>query len=509
MSSVQPQPFVTCSQPPRSSHGVGAEPLHPRPGRPSRSRVAGVSSSLTLVCVVLVLLTMTGCLYPRLSSTRFSTSKGQAWFIQGVRVFDGEQFLPPQNVLIRGGKIQAVAPLMSLQPPPDAQVINGTGLTLLPGLVDMHVHLGSPGNAPWELYVYPAADLARAQTYAGVTRALVANNPNGEARLARRIEKGRLAAPQLYLAGPGITAPGGHPIPLLKALVPFKALHGILEKSVPGASTPEEVRAIVKKHAEQHKTPYFKIFFDAMPPSEPQLSRALLEVAAKEARAQGMLPIAHVGSCNDMVAAAEAGVALIMHTPYKDTLTADQLNRLKELGVPFVSTLRIYEGWTDATRAAFSPLTLEMTPPKMLTAFQQRPVDYQPEGLKDMEASFPKFAENARLNAWRLIEAGVPYFVGTDAGVPGLFQGAALHNEVDVLNTMGLPKAQILRRLTLDAVRFLEPSGEVGKIQAGQAADLLLVKGNLEEDIQALHQLHSVMVGGRWVERRPGGQASP
>lgn len=314
--------------------------------------------------MVLVLLTLTGCLFPRLSTTRFSAPEGQAWFIQGARVFDGEQFLPPQNVLVRAGKIERVAPLMSIQPPPDAKVINGTGLTLLPGMVDMHVHLSAPGNAPWELYVYPAAALARSQAYAGVTRVLVANNPETEERLARRIARGKLPAPQLYLAGPGITAPGGHPIPLLKALVPFKALHGFIEKSVPGASTPEEVKAIVQKHAERHKTPFFKIFFNALPPDKPQLSRALLKVAVKEARAQGMLPIAHVGSCSDMVAAAEAGVALIMHTPYKDTLTLDQLNRLQELKVPFVSTLRIYEGWVDATRASFSPLALENDAPQ-------------------------------------------------------------------------------------------------------------------------------------------------
>lgn len=464
-----------------------------------------------MLCVSLLLgLSAVGCLSPRIAQVKTASGDDTTWFISGARVFNGQAFLPPQDIVISQQRISALAPAGTLPQPPGSQRLMGAGLTVMPGLTDMHVHLNLVGAAPWGFYLYSPQKLAQAFLYAGVTRVLVATGSQGEATLADREKQDRALAPQLFTAGPGLTAPLGHPIPLMQELSP-KILHDLIPGMIPQAATPEEARAQVRKIHAQYQPPFFKIFFDALPPGSPHLSKEALAAAVQEAKALGMRPIAHVGTCADMVMAAEAGVSLLMHVAYADELKADQLERLRELKVPFVPTLRIYSAVRETNGGTFSPLELEMIPSRITTQLEHRPADYQPKQLGGMEPNFPAYTENARNNAWRMIEAGIPYFVGTDTGIPGIFPGAGLHSELDALATLGLKPEQLLNRLTRGSAQFLlnRPEQEAmgkdspeGCVAVGCKADLLVVKGNPQENLSTVHQIQEVFVKGRRLNRR-------
>lgn len=97
-------------------------------------------------------------------------------------------------------------------PPQDALRFDGRGNPLLPGLIDSHVHLLTAGGAPWKFYLPDVAANAQALLYAGVTSAIVAVSSSAEDRLVTQAAQGKALAPHLFLAGPGLTAPAGHPI---------------------------------------------------------------------------------------------------------------------------------------------------------------------------------------------------------------------------------------------------------------------------------------------------------
>lgn len=487
--------------------------VHTQPGSQGWSRIPPLPRRFACLSLCMSLC-LTGCLSPRLSQVRPAPDEGRGYFITGSRVFDGQKFLPPQDVVISDQRIAAMGPAGTLQPPPGSLKLAGAGLTLLPGLTDMHVHLTLVGAAPWSFYLYPARALAQSFLYAGVTRILVATGTDAETRLSAQEKEGRRLLPQLlpqlFVAGPGITAPLGHPIPLMQELSP-DLLKNAIPGMIPQAATPDEARAQVRAIHTKYHPPFLKLFFDALPPDAPHLSKEALEAAVQEAKTLGMRPIAHVGSCNDMVTAAEAGVSLLMHVAYSDELKADQLERLRELKVPFVPTLRIYSAIRENLEGTFSPLELEMMPGSVVAGLKSRPASYQPKRLGSMEPHFPEYTEHARNNAWRMIEAGIPYYVGTDTGIPGIFPGAGLHSEIDALATLGLKPEQLLNRLTRAGAQFLHnrPENEgMGKdspegcVAVGCQADLILVKGNPQENLSTLHQLQEVFVKGQRLSRR-------
>lgn len=477
---------------------------HPAVSRPSYARRISVIGGLMLG-TLLPATTLVGCFAPKLSSVKPVAQAPTGYLVRGARVFDGKQLLPVQDVVIQGDQIMAMGAPESLALPPGAELIRASGLTLLPGLTDMHTHLNGAGTAPWKFRLYGSDALAQAFLYAGVTTTLVASNGEAEDKLHDKAVAGKALAPNLFLAGPGLTAPGGHPIPLLTDMAP-KLFKSLIPKSFPQVSTPEEARLAVREVKEKFNPPFYKMFFDSLPPEAPHLTLECLKAAAQEAKALGMRPIAHVGSSQDMVQAAEAGVELIMHVAYSDAMTQDQFNRLVELKVPFVPTLRIFSAVADAQRGSFTPLELEMVPQALLQDLKSRPADYSPEQLGKLEPSFPKFAENGRTNAWRLIEAGVPFYVGTDSGVPGVFPGAGLHTEISALATLGLSPAVLLERLTSGAAQFLDPKGNRGMVAPGKKADLILVKGNPLEDLTALDHVEEVFLNGVRLARRKGGE---
>ena len=423
-------------------------------------------------------------------------------WIGSVSVFDGERLLRDQDVLLRGATVVSVTAAGGQTPPTGALRIDGRGRTLLPGLIDSHAHLLTAGAPPWATFLPKTDSNARAMLYAGVTSVLVAQSGPDEDRLLRKSEHGSSAVPHLFVAGPGLTAPGGHPIPFVRALLPWP-LSSCVTARQPTAATAQEARTQVARIWGMHHPPLCKIFFDALPKGAPQLSREVLRSAIKEARDVGMRPIVHIGSSADMVIAAEEGAALLMHPPSKDVLSDEQVATLARIKIPFVTTLRTLLASDEVGRTGGTQLEREIMDARLIESFAHKPPGFAIRGFEQLETEFPQAAARMRENIQRLTRAGVPFFVGTDAGVFGVFPGASLHGEIRELEKAGLSPQDILRAATRAPAAFLDPSRSFGQVAAGQRADLLLVRGDPLSDLGALSAMEEVWLSGVRLTRRP------
>jgi imidazolonepropionase-like amidohydrolase len=417
-----------------------------------------------------------------------------------VDVFNGEATLRDRDVLVSSGQVEELGKGGSLTPPPGSETVDGKGLTLLPGLVDVHVHLLSAGTPYWSLRRPDPEANGRALLYGGVTTALIANGSPEEVKYYRRTRAG-LLAPHFYLSGPALGHPDGHPVRLMKALLPWP-LGKVVAWTSSTATTPEEAREEARKTKRKVDPAFFKIMLDDVPLGAPQLSTAAFEAAVQEAKSLGMRPIVHVGKPSDMAEAARAGAALLMHTAYKDKLSEEDVRTIKASGAPFVTTMRILAAMKELPKTGGTPFEREVVEPAMLDSFQREPKGWTLKGFEEMRTDADIYSLYIRSNIRKLAAAGVPFFIGTDTGLMGLFPGAATHEELKAVVAMGFSPEQALRAATSAPADFLEPGRTFGRIAPGQRADLLLVRGDPTKDIGAVDAVEAVYLDGVRLERR-------
>lgn len=425
--------------------------------------------------------------------------------IANVRVFDGvaEVLSEPMDVVLAQGRIQSVAPAGSAPLPEGAVRVEGGGKTLLPGLIDAHVHLGGgDGTPPWTAELPNVEAQAAALLYAGVTTALAAGHDCSEG-LMRALDRGELPGPRVFWSSRIFTAPEGHPVPLLKALFPWPFASFYISARVRQPQTDEEARAQVAEELLE-KPDFIKIMYDDLPVGSPHLARARLAAICDEAKRRGQRTLVHVASPEDAMESLEAGASVLMHIPWDGELTDEQVRRLAESKNPIVTTERIYGVMAAgfAGTVQFTSLEKETMPPGGVEAFSRKPEGYRPPGFSDeYMAAMPGYSEHQKRNAARLFAAGAHLVAGTDSGLPGVLHGPGMHRELQALVELGVPPAAALRLATSTAAKMLDPAADFGVVAPGMRADLLLVDGDPLADISATQRIAGVWRGGRPVVR--------
>lgn len=427
--------------------------------------------------------------------------------IRSVFVFDAESGgrRGPVDLFVQERRIAAIVEPGSRPVPAGAEVIEGAGRTLLPGLYDCHVHVGGgDGAPPWAAALpEPKAQLA-ALLYVGVTSVLTASD-DGATDLWAEIQAGTLAGPRLWRAGRPITAEGGHPRPMAEALYGWVG-GALVGRGIHEVEDASEARAAVRDELEYRKPDYVKVMYDAIPPEAPHLTPAALRAIADEAAQYGKRMVVHVGSPADAVEAAEAGAALLMHVPWSAPFTQEQLARLAATGVPVVTTASIWRREEEVLLERWVPSALarEVSGAELLRAFATPKGDWRPAGFAEgFSADLPRLHRQLGENVLALRAAGVPLLAGTDSGLPGVLHGPALHEELATLVALGLPPGEVLQMATSRPARLLDPAGATGVVEEGAWADLLLVEGDPTVDIAATTRIVAVFQHGRRLARTP------
>ena len=398
--------------------------------------------------------------------------------IRNVRLFDGVRTSEHRTVLVKHGVIAAIGgPNLRTA---GVSVIDGSGETLVPGIIDAHIHAS---------HTAPEKTLAQSARF-GVTTDL--DMFTDVATLKRLHELSRADLPNLAdarSAGVGASAPKGHP-----SLMDPTA-------SFPTITRPEDAQAFVDARIAEGSD-YIKIiaedglYIDAngrtVGKEIPHLDEATIRAVVAAAHRRGKLAVVHVQSERWARAAIEAGADGLAHLFIAEHSSPDFGRFAKAHHVFVIATLDVEYVQCNRSRGpalAADPRISSQLDPGFVA------------GLK-MSFHLPRSCNGTDDALKQLHAAGVPILVGTDAPVPGTTYGASTLEEMALLVGDGLTPTEALRAGTSVPARIFHLRDR-GEIKIGKRADLLLVKGDPTRDIGALKDIVAVWKHGMPVHRNP------
>jgi len=390
---------------------------------------------------------------------------------EDVRLIDGlaADARDHVDVTVEDGRIGSIEDHRPRDHAEGVGVVKGSGHSLLPGLIDCHAHytidaslevadgIAESATNPPERAAFIGARNARLALFSGVTTARSAGAAHGmDVPLRDAIERGEISGPRMRAAGPSITITGGHGWKF-----------GLQADGVP--ELVKAVRTICRDGADHLKIVASEaaMLTSAVAGVEELTEPEIRAIVAEAARLHRRV-MAHAQNSAAVVAAARGGVASVEHAFLAD---GDALEVLAASGACLTPTLTV----TDVYR----------TIPDLSEARRAR--------QREIEKAH-------RWSCQTAIALGIPLVAGTDCGVRGVLP-TMLPREVRNLHDHGLPAMEAIKAATSRAARLLGVDGEVGTVEVGKRADLLLVAGDPLADLRALEAVAAVVQGGAIVVR--------
>jgi imidazolonepropionase-like amidohydrolase len=391
--------------------------------------------------------------------------------IINARILDGKGgVIERGSLVIRGGTIASVSAGAAAKVA-GAETIDAQGRTLMPGFIDAHRHIAQGDAAEWLAQRAPA----QMQEFldAGFTTVLCAICPDQAIELRQRIESGAVKGPRLLLgsiiplarAGGG-GGRGGDPARFDTSRPPMRPTEAA--GAIPAADTIKAVETIASK-----KYDYIKTVITATP-GGPETDT--LKLIVSEGKKHNLPTVTHAVTVIDTLAAVEARPDVLVHTPHIGRLEedADAVKRIVGAGIPMTSTLAVFIPHFDADN---TPLFRDAMP--------------FPWGTISSAGQGPV---NARL----LWEAGISYGYGTDTSWP---PKQSLADELRALSVVFSPR-DISKILGQGAARSTLKQDQIGTLEPGKLADMVLIDGNPLTDVNDLLKVVTTIKGGRIVSDR-------
>ncbi len=401
-------------------------------------------------------------------SARSQSAPGsEVTVIRNVRVFDGHKLSKPQEVLIENGHIAKLGTKIAAS---GAKEIDGTGNTLLPGLIDSHVHVW--GDALTEALIF------------GVTTELdMFTDPKFVAAAKQAEAAGKSPdKADMRSAGTLVTAPGGH-----------GTEYGF---PIPTISAPAEAQAFVDARIAEGSD-YIKLVYDDSleygGKGRPTLSKETMAAVIAAAHKRGRLAVVHIGTQQQAMDALNAGADALVHLFVDAEPTAEFVALARSRHVFIVPTLTVLD--SIGGHASGESLTADPRLAPYLSATDAA-------GLKRGFGKMPEALQlsHAEHAVVLLRNAGVPLLAGTDAPNPGTGHGVSLHRELELLVASGLTAAEALTAATATPAEKFGLTDR-GTIAVGKRADLVLVKGDPTADITATRDIVAIWKQGTRVDR--------
>src|SRR5262245_60075449 len=415
--------------------------------------------------------------------------------IDGAQIWDGTGSPPVQDavLVVTGDRIEAVGARGSLKIPAGAKIIPAQGKTLIPGLINLHGHVGMTKGLKASRENYSKENiLAQLKQYAryGVTTVMSLGTdfePMFEIRgPAKAVEDPRTT---VFTAGRGFTGKNGYP-----AVLPGYA--GIPRE----VDTVEQVKSNLDELARQ-KVDVVKIWVDDHWGHYQKLRPELYGAVITEAHKHNLRVMAHLFYLEDARKLVEAGLDGMAHS-IRDREVDDSLIRLlKERKAFAIPTLTREEStFIYANPPAFldDPFFKKWVDSEVITTLKDPAYGKKVRSDPDF-AKYEGQLMIAKKNLKKLWDAGVLVGFGTDTGPPGRFQGYFEHRELELMVQSGLTPSQALQAATSNAAECLHIAGDYGTLEAGKRADLLLLDANPLEDILNSRKINQVWIGGRPV----------
>lgn len=413
--------------------------------------------------------------------------------LKGFTLIDGTgaKPRPGMSMVITDGRITQIGAGLKAK---GAEEIDLTGKFVMPGIINGHGHLGNtkgfiqdPKNFTRE---NAEAQLKNYASYGVTTMVSMGSDQSPVWQLRKEQREGRPAMCRIVTAGRGFTGKNGYPTSAMGMKgVPYEI------------ETVEQANKAVDEQAAL-KVDLIKIWMDDHLGKEQKISAALAKAIITRAHSHGIKVAAHIFYREDARALIEAGLDMIVHS-VRDKPVDDQLVALmKQRGA--------WQGAATLTRE-ISMFYYAQPRPFLDDPFFQRGVGgatgeivarmktpaYQSMVKKDPDFElYPGFLEEAKKNLKKLYDAGVNIGFGTDSGPPVRFQGYFEHWEMELMRDAGFKPAEILQLATQKAAKCLSLEKDLGTLEKGKWADLVVMAKDPLADITNTRSLEMTMVAG-------------
>lgn len=428
-----------------------------------------------LIFVLLVIFVATSISSQR--AQKKETAEGRTYAFVNVNVvpMDKERVIKEQTVIVRGGKIILIGAFLKTKIPPNAIRIDGSGKYLMPGLVDMHVHLRdyTPKDMDALLQLYVANGVTTVLNLSGIPRHL---------EIRDRIAKGELAGPTVYTSGPFISRTTG------SSPSPEDVERAVVEQKRAGYD-------IIKIHGDFSREAYHRLFEIAR--------REGIQVIGHSPRNLGYE--AMIEERQDAVAHAEEYIydktSETKNLAEFETEIPSMARATAKVGTWLVPNLTAYKNiglQVVDLKAVLNRPEMKYMPPQTVGVWGETTNPY----MRFKNMAIEKFWANFRALQKLTKEfhgAGVRLLAGTDAMNPSVVPGFSLHDELRELVAAGLTPYEALKTATANPAEFLKAGTEFGNVAEGRRADLILVNRNPLDDVSFASDRVGVMIKGQWL----------
>ncbi len=437
------------------------------------SRLTTVLSTVSAAA----LLTLAACASEDPGTPASDAEVSGAIAFTGARVIDGTGAAPIEDatLVISDGLVQAVGPAASIEIPEGATLVDVSGKTVTPGLINAHAHVSFDSENPSP----PAEQLMdELKLYAdyGITTVYALGSDGVEAvnlRDAQAQTPGDGA--RLYTSGPGVTA-----------------------------ATPEEGQQKVTAVADQ-RVNMVKTRLDGEEGSNDRQAPEVYQAIIDTAHSRGLRVAVHMFYLDDAKNLVEAGADILAHSIRDVDVDQAFIDELIAQDIGYIATLtRDLSVFVYETTPAFfeDPFFLthvdayrdQMNRVSDPALMERTLNDTAPRGAQEIKIALDQAKRNLKL----LVDGGVAVAFGTDTGASvGRWQGYFEHTEMELMAEAGLTPMQILVTATSGAAQVMEIDDLLGTLEPGKAADLLVLTANPLTDIRNMRTIESVWIAGR------------
>ena len=417
----------------------------------------------------------------------------------GVVIFEGGRLIGAGAAAIEHGTlldedgriVKVGARAGDVKIPAGARRVDLTGKTVMPALVDTHVHLGYQVGTAFAAENYTREtliDQLNRYQYAGIAAVLSLGTDPGT--LASQIQRdqnaGGIGGARLLTAGQGMAAPNAGPgTPELKG-------------SAIGVATDAEARRAVREQAERNVA-FIKIWVDDRGGTVQKLSPALYRAVIEEAHARKLRVIAHVFYLDDAKDLVKAGVDGFAHLVRDKEVDDELVSLIKSRGVFVMPNLAISENGVHAAPPPWldDPLLLETAPADVIARVRSSYAQRSSEAVARAQATYARMQRSlAKLNA-----AGVTLVLGTDDGaVRDHFYAYTAHRELTLMVQAGMTPAQVLTAATRTSAAVLRLT-DLGSLEPRKRADFLVLDANPLDDIANTTKIAAIYHDGVAIDR--------
>jgi imidazolonepropionase-like amidohydrolase len=412
--------------------------------------------------------------------------------LKNFTLIDGAGHTPLAGaaMILDNGRITWVGPAARLKTPASAQVIDLQGKYVMPGIINLHVHLGDTiGLEQNARFFTPENVESDLRTYAsyGVTTVLsMGTDKDSIFKMRDEQRAGRPAEARIYTAGQGFVFTGG-----------YGGLAGVNL----GVSTVAEVEPAVAAQAAKH-VDLIKLWMDDHLGTKKKMPYPIAKAIIESAHRHHLRVLAHVFYLQDAKELVADGVDGLAHSVRDKPVDQALIDAMKQHGT-----------WQEAATLSreASMFVYGETPPFANDPFFTRSISpavlaklkspaYQATIRSDPDFSmYPGFLKTAEHNLKAEADAGVRYGFGTDSGPPGRFPGYFAHWEMELMVQAGLTPMQVITAATGSAAAFLHAK-DLGTLETGKWGDLIVLDKNPLDDIKNTRSIDAVYIAGNRIQ---------